>query len=165
MKKFEKGYLIEITSWENDADNRKTVSVCCKEKHDAEMIVKFINYFKSASNDYSGKLLFGNATSDYSNKEKLGRDKYKVYYSSNLFGLWLKDNDKELFDWLIKDLIDLGIEIEEELKSDPDFLDDIIGECVYEWIGFWCDGDCVRVLDNYKVYHIPETVVFKKVDI
>lgn len=47
---YEKGYLLKITSWENDGDSRKTVDVFADDIEEARMYIEFAKLFKSHHN-------------------------------------------------------------------------------------------------------------------
>ena len=155
MKEFKKGYLVEIQTWENDADNRKITQAHCNSEADVKLLIRFLEYFRSGSNDYSGKLLLGNATVTFDDM-KLGRHSSTVYYNDILFAKYLKENDTDVFNWIFSTN-------NQDIEDSDDAWYYYIGDFVRTTIDTWDWGECVRVLEDYKIYYIPEDVTFKEV--
>lgn len=62
------GYTIRVSSWENDADNRRTVDFYIGEKEKVEVVVKFANLFRSKNSRPAG---IGNLNETYEAYETL----------------------------------------------------------------------------------------------
>jgi hypothetical protein len=51
---YKKGYLIRVTSWENDADNYNTKEVQCDTEEESKEIIAFCRLFRSSSRNDGG---------------------------------------------------------------------------------------------------------------
>jgi hypothetical protein len=137
---YSKGYLIRVTSWENDGDNYNTKEIQVITEQEARTIVEFCNLFGSSShNEYDiGNLCDGDGVS--------ARPAFRAFYYKhpNFVNLTLSDCEDE----------------EEEVDTICDAMMDVAydlglsgGEYFY-----------TRVCETVEVYHIPADVVVEEVE-
>src|SRR5690242_16342422 len=135
------GFLLKITTWENDADNYRTVDYQSTISDHIEFMIDVCMMFKSKN--WGGK--YGNSD--------IGEESTKY-----------RQGDAEL----VKDLMALvekyhskGKLVPEEFDYtafDTDSVDcheDWLRDACYELIGSWCDGEYWRVFESYTVLFIP----------
>jgi hypothetical protein len=133
METIKAGIKLEITSWENDADNYNTKSITGLTEDEAKFYIEFAKLFKSC-NQQGEKEHFGN-TSDLTKDQELALNKLvcdlvkKYPLASNVYnGYGYNEHEIDNGDFI------------HNLSSD------ILGCC--EYITF-------RVYDSYRAYVIP----------
>jgi len=140
MINFQPGYILEVESWENDADNYQTKIVGSLSKEVAEVMFDIICYFKPRS---QYKNCFGNS----------------VIGSEDLIVL-VEKYRKRVFDAFFE----AGWDIHSEEDVDDSF---IIENIVDKLIGAWNEGEYFRVMNSAKMYYTPvafEPIICKNVN-
>lgn len=136
---YKKGYLIRVTSWENDADNYRTEEVHEVSKKKAKQVVEFAKLFESRSRGKGG---IGNLGDD---EGYVARVAFNKFYEKH----------PDFF-------VDEENPLPDKAKIDEDYLADVVGD----W-GFDIASDlglggseyyCTRVCDSVKVFYFPEDV-------
>lgn len=129
------GYTIRVSSWENDADNRRTVDFYIGEKEKVEVVVKFANLFRSKNSRPAG---IGNL---FDNCEAYGT--LTEFYEENM-------------PWFCED-IDLEGIVDEDEEAE------IIGDCMLEFayeLGLsGSEYFATRVLEKLQVLYFENYVV------
>lgn len=135
---YKAGYVIRVTSWENDADNYRTKEMHIAEKEKIDVVVEFVKLFTSRNN-YKNR--------DISN---LCYGDEHEYYGP------LSDFYEEYMPWFCEDVDLDGAEDEDEERE-------IIAE---HMIGFAYDLGLTRseyyttrVLDKFEVVYFPQDVI------
>ena len=135
MNNIEAGYLVKITTWENDADNYNTIDISGLTKDQARLIVEIVSLFES---DGRGSE-YGNA--EIEDSEGLFEEIDKIISSFSGTGgvlpAGLDDPDPE---W-----------VKENYLNRYDYL-------IYNLIGTWNNGEYYRVLDSIEVFYVPEPI-------
>jgi hypothetical protein len=151
-----KGIKLDITSWENDADHYKTISLNGLSEETAKFFVEFANLFTSGSNN-NGKT-YGNAYDSSDVDWVQLRKDAKVIFA--------KYPNAKLYDRTIKDIlteIKAGCELsDDELKaaeypgecSEISFICDI----EYKLFGESAEDRVFRVFESFKAFYIPEDI-------
>ena len=136
--KFNRGYLIEVSSWENDGDMRATKTFQVETLEEVHFYNKFCGRFSRSS--WEGPDWCGNM--------------YDEVRSGPLIPIILKYKDCKLFnDW-------------EDIEKLEDWIDDSdILYCLMDSVGLCAmdDNRWSRKVDSFRVYEIPETVEFKEI--
>lgn len=138
MENVKPGYQLHITSWENDADNYRTVILSALTYEDVKFIIRVVEHFHSqwrTNSETSFK--FGNTNIVRYDSE----DECKGYLAIKEAYEYCKPSSSQL-------LADVEAALED--KDDYDF--------IYEWIGTWMEGEKYRVFDSVEVYYIPEEI-------
>ena len=126
-----KGYTVIVTSWENDADNYMTKERTFDTLDEACFVYDFCKKFTSPNGGF--------------NPDKLG--------NTQLF----RDGHMDMFnDAVIKHINDLfeKYDVPEEYH-DEYYIDDCI---ISELIGYWSDGEMVRVVEKLKMTYQPDDI-------
>lgn len=146
MKKIEKGYMLEIVSWENDADYYRTMYLTEETLQGAKNLKEFlIGLF---GRDYTHKSGVGNA-----GEWEEGETASKIY-------TYLENNMDNLI--CSKILEDLGrLDLDEGL-TDYDIIDSV-NEYAYDAMG-GTDTYLFRVIESVKIYHVPETIILEEIE-
>lgn len=134
------GYYVEITSWENDADNYKTYDLHCKSKEEAQFLFELAKKHSSCNSSKGG---LGN-TMDYDEiSEKTISEiseifkQYKNVISENDFNFEKLNIDKNI---------------------NKEFLLEIVKElCTYSLFSY-SEYYCFRVFDKGKIYFLENDV-------
>lgn len=71
MNKISKGYTLTVTSWENDADNYKTISHTVDTKEKAEALYKLMQLCISKNNKPKGIIRLGNTGEEGFNEQQI----------------------------------------------------------------------------------------------
>ena len=130
------GYILEVTTWENDADNYKTVPIYGLELNDVKFLIKFFSHFKSSSRN---SVNFGNSDLDPENTAKI----MEVF--------------KKTFNECPPSSPDIFADFKEFIDNEWD-----INEClIYDIIGTWYESQMYRVADNFNVYYVPVEIESK----
>ncbi len=130
------GYIIEITTWENDGDNYKTEKLNGLSK---EKCLFYKNIAEAFYRTNSSKHGFGNKECGSGIREKfieLFGEKYKELYCQD--------------------------EVKEDIEENLGYW---ISDCFYDVIGTWNDDDYWRVVDNYKIYFVPKAIEYELCDV
>lgn len=134
---YKKGYLLKIVSWENDADNYKTIDVLVDNKEKALAFMAFCLGPLHRDNTHTEKGI-GN-THEYDLDETI-TEKLKVFIESNPY--W-----KELY----KD------------SSDEDIYEKF-SELAYDLVG-GSDFYKFRVCESCKLYEVKEDVYLETIEV
>jgi len=129
------GYMLEITSWENDADNYKTVPIYGLELDDVKFLVKFFSHFKSCSRNPDN---FGNSDVNEETNARI----MQVF--------------KETFIECPPSSYDIFADFKETIDEEYD-----IQDIVYDIIGTWYEGEMYRVADSFNVFYVPAEIESK----
>lgn len=123
------GFMLEITSWENDADNYKTIQISGLTKEKCQLYINIIKLFKC--NHYSNDNNFGNLYAEY--------DSPVVGKASDAVVALLVNFDE----------IDGVNEREHALEEIADYMTQFLG----------CGKNYVfRAYDSHKVYFVPTDI-------
>lgn len=95
-----KGYQLQVTSWENDADNYNTVSLDGLTKEDVEFYINFIKVFR--------ELNLENRYNDPVTDEEANLFKEKI---SNIYNGIIPEKFKEWFDGYGETIVDVSSDI------------------------------------------------------
>ena len=111
MKKtlYKKGYLIRVTSWENDADNYNTKEVSEPDEAKVKQILKFCSLFKSKRRDSDAGI--GNIHGDYHSELCDGAREVLIQFYHDNPGFFdeTPDDPDYIGDWMIDFAYDLGL--------------------------------------------------------
>lgn len=145
MSTIKAGYRITVESWENDADNYRTLSIDgIKDKEYVAFLVDVMNLLRSGTNsDYTET--FGNISNYGSARSSENIDKYK----KALIALCDKHNAIKFF--MEDDDTEEGFEAHE-------YVEEVISELHGNSEDFYN-----RVTDSVVVEYIPNDVVFEDV--
>ena len=133
------GYLLKITTWENDADNYNTVDFDGLDVNQTNMLIDIAELFESRHSQQG----FGNSDCSGANRDLL--------FSK--------------IDAIIEEYRSKGTVIPEQWdKQNPDFADymagpyadDFYSDPIYDMIGIWREGELYRVFDDYQVFLVPD---------
>jgi hypothetical protein len=130
------GFLLKITTWENDGDNYNTLDLAGLSEDHVSFFLRVANLFQSYNRHGDGK--FGN---NEVNDDATGT-------AIDAIVAEFKANNREVpIDW------------DKELYPDKEWLaeycDGFYNDHIYELIGIWCEGERYRVFDSFKVFHVP----------
>lgn len=134
---YKPGYLLKITTWENDYDNIRVTEYSGLNKSHVLFLIRVAQLFNSNGRrgDNSG---YGNETITKELSDMINRD---------IDSIAMEYNDIPE-DWS-KSAYKLQ-NPEEEID------DDFYGDCIYDMIGIWCEGERWRVFDEFEVFLIPD---------
>lgn len=138
-----KGYTLEVTSWENDADNYKTKSVYCGDnKEDAKALLKLC---KELFSSHPNGIGIGNMMAyDYENAI-VKTQEYLVNNPNEL---------KAVNKYYVGDLnIELGDDVQDRLLNDFNF--ELMGSSEYY---------CSRVFDKGRIIYTSEDILIEVVE-
>ena len=132
------GYLIRVTSWENDADNYNTKELLVDTEQEARDVVAFCNLFGSSSRneDDIGNLCDG----EYEPARPVFR---KFYFNHPGF-------------------VNLTLTDYEDEEEETDAICDAMMEVAYELGLTGSEYFYPRVCEKVSVYHIPADVVVEE---
>jgi LPS sulfotransferase NodH len=104
---YKKGYLIRVTSWENDADNYKTAEMHLPTEEGMKQAVEFAKLFEESF--HGGGI--GNIHGDYHSEEIAGalETLQKFYEKYPNFFDETPENPEYVTDWLMEVAHDLGL--------------------------------------------------------
>ena len=146
------GYLLKITTLENDADNYNTKEVAGLEKTEAIFLIKVCELFKSCNRD--GK--YGNADVHSSYREVSRHRSSDEGMVEDIMALSdkhrVEHGGKIPQDWNWREYKTNGNKIEDVCR---DYYNDLLYDL---GLGTWCEGEYRRVFDSYKVFYIPGEV-------
>ena len=133
------GYLIRVTSWENDGDNYNTREIQVTTEQEARDIVDFCNMFGSSSNN---KYDIGNLCDG---EGDTARPAFHAFYEShpNFVNLTLTDYKDE--------------------EEEADAICDAMMEVAYELGLSGSEYFYTRVCESVQVYRIPADVLVEQV--
>lgn len=131
------GWHVTVVSWENDADNYKTESKCFETQDQASFVVDLLKNFSSNHSSKFDENFLGNC--------QFFRDgmyeKYKQAVTAFIQQLSMRYNVPE--EW-----------------SDYGYVDECI---IYELVGQWMDGECMRVVEKIRLDYIPEDIYVENI--
>jgi len=159
-----KGYTLEVTSWENDADNFQTRSKTFNNKEDAILAQDMVMTIGECGNN--GGAGIGNL---YNNSNKT----YKIitrYLLNNrpVFDLFnIEPKPEELFPEFIqkiREVRDIDIEkwdewLDDKVENEPEVIyewGDILMDSIQELLGY--SGGYCRVYDSSRIIYAPEDI-------
>ena len=142
MKIIPKGYIVEIESYENDADNYKMRYFDGLSKEEALFLKNIAEKFKSC-NSKNNENCFGNDT------------KPLVLYNYDT-------ETDEVLTWF-RNTFDTIPEITDCYKWNISDDDDIY-DCLEIVIGTWADGENFRYVKDYNIVYNPSEIIFSMVD-
>lgn len=138
---YKAGYVIRVTSWENDGDNYRTKEMHIAEKEKLDVVVEFVKLFTSRNN--------------YKNRG-IGN----LCYGEEAYNTAFSDFYEEYMPWFCEDVDLEGAEDEDEKRE-------IIAE---HMIGFAYDlgltgseDYATRVLHKFEVIYFPQDVLCEDV--
>lgn len=135
------GYLLKITTWENDADNYATIERAGLTESEAKFLIKVAENFKSANNPKERGLGNHDILDGVTLSEIIDAiaDKHKAS-GGQVPPDWDKENPKHA----------------EFLQGK--WASDFYHDHIYELIGIWNEGELYRVFDDYEVFYVPEPI-------
>lgn len=129
MTRHPAGYALTISSWENDADNPKDVTLYGLKKGDVLFYIHLLKHFKSSSN---GEQYYGNSEVSPETETRLIEETYKQYPPES-------------------DTLKAEIqEILTDFRHEPQFVEELLGGPY--WVDYYAWS---RVFDRYTVHFIP----------
>jgi hypothetical protein len=144
------GYLVRVTSWENDADNYKTVERAGLSESDARFFIRAAQLFRSVNrHEFGDAPRFGNADirGDRPGRandaglpdalEALVREHKAVFGSVPQY--WDTDTWKNE-------------------AQHAEYRVDYTHEVFYDLIGTWAEGEYWRVYESHVVLFVPEVI-------
>lgn len=144
------GYLLKITTWENDADNYNTKEIAGLSRSEAIFLIKVCQLFKSCNQGGKYDIWWpGQEPSTYQRKTDEGMvedimtfcDTYRVQE----WGLIPEG-------WNWRQFETNGVKIEDVAR-------DYYNELLYDLgLGSWADGEYRRVFESFKVLRVPEVI-------
>ena len=136
MKNIEAGYLVKITTWENDADNYNTTEFSGLTKDQAQLIIDIASLFSSNGRGIG----YGNCEIEEEN-EALYTEIDKIISTFTDGGGILPDAWAEAdSEWIEK--------YYSNRYDDP----------VYDLIGIWNEGEYYRVFELFEVFFVPQAI-------
>lgn len=146
------GYLLKITTWENDADNYNTKEIAGLKKSEAVFLIKVCELFKSCNSKDKG---YGNADVWYS-----GYINHPTYPSRTDEGMV-----EDIMSLSDKHRVENGGEIPKdwnwrEYKANGHKIEDVCrdyySDLLYDiGLGTWGEGEYRRVFESYKIFYVP----------
>jgi len=151
-----KGIKLDITSWENDGDHYRTISIQGLSEESAKFYVEFANLFTSVLTMKAKT--YGNA---YDRSEV---DWVQLRKDANV--IFAKYPNAKIYDRTIAEILS-------ECKSEGELSDDeleseeypgecniicFIGDIEYELFGVSSEDRIFRVFESYKAFYIPEDI-------
>jgi len=152
-KHIKAGYLLKLTTWENDADNYNTTELDGLTNEEVQFYIMIAKCFESGSNNDQKTL--GNTV---------------VWSSYNEEGSWSRKRSvdhTEYLDQKIKEWQEAGNSIPEkwDRTKDPYLMDGEADDTSYfyiellsDLIGTWNDGEYWRVFESFAVYLVPNQI-------
>lgn len=138
-KNIKPGFLLKITTWENDADAYNTVELPGLGEDEVKFFIEVAKLFYSRHSHLEKG--FGNSERGM---DEVGPSIDEIVAKFKAEGLTVpKDWDKEQYEdkvWLER--------YEEDFYSDY----------LYDLIGSWNDGYYWRVFDDFQVFHVPSAL-------
>jgi len=154
----EKGYLVEIHSWENDGDNPETNSLLVDSEEKAKALIHLAKQATSCSDKKSNSLNIGNTDENYS--DNYGIAEFMIQYPILIINNRLKKSIENLkfseynyIEELETFIIDNEIDLSDEFMY---YNSTLLGHSEYYFS---------RVYDGYKVSYVESTIESKKVNI
>ena len=147
MPNMKPGYLLELTTWENDGDNYKTERLYGLTKDEVKFYVHIANQFKSG-NQVSGSLGNMPVWSDF-NTDRRAINHNELF--DRVIAEWVKAGNYAPEEW-VRVVDDMAPETDDVDDYDyfyEDLLHKIVGQTDY---GHW------RVFEDFKVYYLPEAI-------
>jgi hypothetical protein len=129
-----KGYTIEVVSWENDADNYATNYKTVATIEEVDALIEMLELCRSSSNRLKGDIRIGN-TYEYDGFDKTQKEVVLEFMKKNFIVLFPKNDINKLDE---ESLIDLFIDKAQDLLSGGEF---------------YC-----RVCESYTVTYYPEDI-------
>lgn len=101
MKKvINKGYTLTVTSWENDADNYKTISKTVDTKEEAKVWYDMMQLCKSENNLPKNVIKLGNTYNGFNKEqEEVAKNFMKEYHKVLIPNDDIEENEENLVDW------------------------------------------------------------------
>lgn len=167
MANIEPGYMLKITTWENDADNYNTLTKTGLTKEDTIFYIKVAKLFISCNNrDAKENYAFGN--SDVFRTWDIEDFPIEGPYPDRS-GERYRRRDDMMLPLRAKEVIDAH---KAEYGSVPEYYEydnpkwgkapvsykdfrDFFNDVLYDLVGKWCDGDYWRVFENFEVFLVP----------
>lgn len=140
------GYRVSITSWENDADHRKTKVFEGLTKERVEFLAELLPHFTSGSNN--GKKTFGNMYEP--SDERLAAACNRIREIMERHRAALTEDELEILDE------SAGVDLEEDYASGNDAMFTFVN-VAREFLGYSEDYD-FRVFDYMQVEFVPHEI-------
>lgn len=148
-KTFPKGYIVDITSWENDADHYSNQTLYGLQKCEVEFLKDFLIYFRTASHY---KEAMGNRNIVHSSILHILNMLYEQHQEG--IELFLKDDKK------ILEAIPKVTESDDAADDIEDDIHDLVIRLLGEPVEY--DYNFVRVFESLKVYYLKEALKIPK---
>lgn len=143
MKDIKPGYMIKITTWENDGDNYNTVSKEGLTADEARFYWEVAHLFTSKNYRQEEAVTYGNAD--------VGTVREEVNDSIGLIAQRFREKGLGIpKDW--------DIEAYEDKEWLEKYGDDFYSDSLYDIVGIWCEGEYYRVFESAEVFLIPEAI-------
>jgi hypothetical protein len=144
MTNIKPGYILKLTTWENDADNYMTKEFTGLEVDHVKFYVDVALMFRST---YDGGK-YGNVDrhSDYEGRENDSE---------------LVPDLKKIVDSYNQNNVSVPKEFDYHILSEEDskYVEDILRDAVTELVGSWADGEYWRVVEDFEVFYLPTELV------
>lgn len=133
---YESGYYIQISSWENDLDNEKTVT----RGPFPYKIVQAIHamFYPLSKSDHEGEDWYGNICDGI-------LDEYLKYITPLVFDIF-KENDERYANWIKVN------------SHDKYYMENLLHNYLFDF-GLCSEHFSTRVMSDFKCFFIPEKVV------
>lgn len=139
---YTKGYLIRVTSWENDADNCKTVEMQVDTETEARTIVEFCALFSTTNPKTIGNIY----DPEWESEER------KHAYSSIL------DFHKSH-----PGFMDVDTPAEDDAYSADDYVTEAYMDFAYD-LGLRSSEFFTRVCESVEIFRIPADIIVEKME-
>lgn len=137
-----KGYTLEVKSWENDGDYSNIKKKTVQSKEIAKALFDLMQLCKSKNNQAKGKIGLGNTCDEFDENQKIA---IINFFKSN--PILVKESFKEEID---------------DITDEDDFID-MFHEISYELIG-GSDFYVCRVMESCKVTYSPEDIYLEIIE-
>lgn len=143
MANIPQGYVIKVTTWENDGDNYMTVEKSGLSATDVKFYIMICNMFRAeydtAYQPVIGRRLGNGEIQEIDINAVLDA---AVNHFRDQIGPIPHDWDKKL---IAESAVHVG--------------DDFYADLVYDLIGNWMEGTYYRVVEGYQVFYVPVELV------
>lgn len=139
---YTKGYLIRVTSWENDADNYKTSEIQAETEQEARAVVEFCALFSNANPNTIGNIYYP----EWESKERGHAHSVILEFHKSNAGF-----------------IDADTPAENDPYSEDDYVIEAYLDFAYD-LGLRGGEFFTRVCDSVEIFRIPTDVLVEKME-
>ncbi|WPK28989.1 hypothetical protein [Escherichia phage vB_EcoP_EP32B] len=147
-----KGYVIDVTTWENDGDNYKTKTLFGVEEHELQQFKYLLKKFKSRHSSTKAERYCGNT---------LFSDCSLLIYEYLVEGLF----SDQLYPEFIKKVFDIEVDLGNKSEEDESRVFDLF-QGLIDILGHaseYYDYDFLRVVERVEFAYIEEEIVLPTV--